>query len=112
MFEATATATATATTSTTVSVIGREIETGTEISVRETDGTITTIDNQRTGIREIETRETEILGTCEVREMFEIRITVKGKGTTGTLSIGISAALGTFAMLGTVTRVIYVTLGI
>jgi hypothetical protein len=110
MFEATATATAT--TSTTVSVIGREIETGTEISVRETGGTITTIDNQRTETREIETHETEILGTCEVREMSEIRTTVKGKGTTGTLAIGMSAALGTFAMLGTVTRVIYVTLGI
>ena len=112
MFEATATATATAITSTTVSVIGRETETEIETSVRETGGTITMIDYQRTEIRAIEIRETEILGICEIREMFEIRTTVKGKGITGTLAIETCATLGTFAMSGTVTREIYVTLGI
>jgi hypothetical protein len=109
--------TATATTSTTVSVIGREIEIEIETSVRETGDTITMTGNQRIEIREIETREietreTEILGTCEIRAMFEIRTTVKGKGITGTPAIETCATLGTFAMPGTVTREIYATLGI
>jgi hypothetical protein len=95
-----------------VSVIGREIETEIETSVRETGGTITTIDNQRTEILEIETRETEILGTCEIRAMFEIRTTVKGKGITETLATETCATLGTFEMSGIVTHEIYATLEI
>ena len=104
--------TATATTSTTVSVIGREIEIEIETSVRETGDTITMTGNQRIEIREIETRETEILGTCEIRAMFEIRTTVKGKGITGTPAIETCATPGTLAMSGTVICEIHATLGI
>lgn len=105
-------ATATATTSTNVSVIGREIETEIETFVRETGDTITMTDNQRIEIHEIETREKEILGTCEIRAMFEIRTTVKGKGITGTPAIETCATPGTLAMSGTVICEIHATLGI